>query len=372
MLTLVKQFFINILVFVLPIVNIIAQNIDYESIVKHANQTPNPVTNSTLALSNYLTASYDTEIEKAASIYFWIAKNIRYDDELAKNPRLYNETKEVVDEVMKSKSGVCQHYAELFAELARLAGLKAYVVDGYTLENGKVAPLSHAWNLINISGNWFIIDATWANAVIKGVSKRDFPREYFMIKPEESIKTHMPFDPIWQILTSPLKYDDFDAGEFHLLKGNFNYRDSINAYLVQNSIDQQKGTIRRMQNNGTFNKVIKKESLIKEKNLKTSIANQQILKYNEGIKYYNQGMGYLNQYIKLRNNRFRDKKYGKDALLNLIDSASANLKKAENNFEPIQIQDPEIKIQLKTNAANITKSKAMIVKEQEFVKQFFK
>jgi len=361
-----------LLIFILPMVNCVAQETDYDVIIKHVNQTPISARNSTKELSNYLVSPFNTEIGKFASIYYWVAKNIRYDDELAKNPRLYTDMREIISEVMKSKSGVCQHYAELFCELSRLAGLNAYVVDGYTLENGKIANVSHAWNVINIAGSWSMIDATWANAIIISKTKKGFPFTYFMVDPKESIKTHMPFDPIWQILSNPIKYDDFDVNKFALFDGNFNYKDSINAYLELNSIEQQRETIARMKNNGTFNKLVKKEFLIKEKNLNTSLSNVEIVKFNKGILYYNGGLGYLNQYIKLRNNKFKDKKYGKNAIFALIDSALVNLERAEVNFGSVKILDPEIKKQLKTNTASIAKSKALIYKEREFVKEFFK
>ncbi len=349
-----------------------AQDIDYVSVVKHVSQTPSSVTDNTTQLSNYLTAPFNTEKEKLASIYFWVAKNIRYDDELAKSPRLYLEIREVVDEVMKSKSGVCQHYAELYAELSRLAGLQVFVVDGYTLEYGKIADVSHAWNIVKLSGNWYFIDATWANAVIKSTSKKTFPQTYFMVTPEESIETHMPFDPIWQILSFPINYDQFDSGKFDLTNGDFSYKDSIALYLMQSSIDQQRESIRRMQNNGTFNKLIKREFELKQRNLNTSLSNQEILKYNKGIVYYNKGMTFFNHYIKLRNNEFKDKKYGKDTLIGLIDSSSVNLQNAEKNFAEIKMNDPEIKRQIKINTTNINKSKTMIQKERDYVKHFFK
>jgi hypothetical protein len=88
--------------------------------------------------------------------------------------------------------------------------------------------------------------------------------------------------------------------------------------------------------------------------------------------YYNGGLGYLNQYIKLRNNKFKDKKFGKNAIFALIDSAEVNLSIAEMNFESVNVLDPEIKKQLKANTSSIAKSKALIDKEREYVKEFFK
>jgi hypothetical protein len=96
------------------------------------------------------------------------------------------------------------------------------------------------------------------------------------------------------------------------------------------------------------------------------------VKYNDAIKYYNGGLGYLNKYIKLRNNKFKDKKYGKNALLALLDSASVNLQKAEKIFKIININDSNLKYQVKTNTTNIIKSQGIISKEREFVGQYFK
>lgn len=350
---------------------VFSQEIDFVQIVKHVDKTPYEIEKSTVKLSHYLTSSFSSEIQKFASIYYWVASNIRYDDEMAKNPRLYMDLKEIVIDVMQSKSGVCLHYAELFAELSRLAGLKAWVVDGYSIENGKIANFSHAWNIVYLSGKWYFIEPTWANAIIKSKRNKGFPTTYFMVEPSENIKTHMPFDPIWQGLTTPVKYEDFDAMKIEIIEGDYHFADSISAYLSLEMIGQQKATIRRMQCNGVFNSLVKREFEIKEKDLNTSISNKEILKYNKAIVYHNSGTNFLNQYISLKNNNFKSKNYNKNSINALLDSASVNLENADQLFKDVQIKDSKINSQIRLNSGNMIKSKELIKKEREYVIQYY-
>ncbi|MFN8257242.1 MAG: transglutaminase domain-containing protein [Bacteroidales bacterium] len=349
------------------------QSPDYGKIAKYVTQTPAGVVNSTSSLSKYLVKPYDNEISKFASIYYWVARNIRYNDEMAKNPILYFEVKEIVDDVMRTKSGVCQHFAELVAELSQLAGLKVYVVDGYTKENGKLVNLSHAWNVVEISGKLYISDATWANALIKSRKNNDFPETYFLMEGEEAIESHMPFDPIWQLLNSPLSYDAFDGTKTKQdIWGYFAYNDSISNYTRLDFIGKQRATIGRMTRNGTYNPVVKKEFNLKQSNLKTALNNIEILRFNEGIKEYNEGMSFVNQYIRLKNKGFKDKKYNKQNILALFDSAEVHLTKAELLFNNVKTDDVKVKNQIKTSFSTLNDVTKMIEREREYIRKNMK
>ena len=41
--------------------------------------------------------------------------------------------------------------------------------------------------------------------------------DYFMMKPEKAIKSHMPFDPLWQFLNYPITSTEFYEDEFENL-----------------------------------------------------------------------------------------------------------------------------------------------------------
>ncbi|MDR2712140.1 MAG: transglutaminase-like domain-containing protein [Clostridiales bacterium] len=57
--------------------------------------------------------------------------------------------------VLISKSGVCESFAAAFKLLADEAGLPCLVVSGYLFDN-----LPHAWNRVQIDGNWITVDPT--------------------------------------------------------------------------------------------------------------------------------------------------------------------------------------------------------------------
>ena len=76
---------------------------DFQKIINHVNKTPSNVTSSTSKLSSYLCKPYSTEKEKFAAIYYWIAKNILYDQELAAKPLYYENVDEIIVQVMSKK-----------------------------------------------------------------------------------------------------------------------------------------------------------------------------------------------------------------------------------------------------------------------------
>ena len=345
---------------------------DFQKIINHVNKTPSNVTSSTSKLSSYLCKPYSTEKEKFAAIYYWIAKNILYDQELAAKPLYYENVDEIIVQVMSKKNGVCQHYAELFARLSKHAGLKAYVVNGYTQSKGKVDDLSHAWNIIKVGSKWYFIDATWAGSTTKA-SNNQFPDQYFMVTPEENIKSKMPFDPIWQALSGPLKYDDFDTGQVYTLKkGRYNYNDSIMDYMELTQVEQHKALVRRIKSNGTFNKLVKREYSLMQENYSMLLYNIEVIKYNQGTHHYNKGMHFYNQYARTKNNKNSYLKKRKTELISMIDSASINLTKAEELFNQIKTENSsEIGAFLKKNRGTINKIAELMSKERQYVENTF-
>ncbi|MCF6241740.1 MAG: hypothetical protein L3J74_10390, partial [Bacteroidales bacterium] len=237
-------------------------SIDFEKIERYVDKTPVSKTKSTRDLSNYLTKPFDHENEKFAAIYFWVAKNIDYDVKSRYETPLYSTVEEIVHEVMRKKKGVCQHYSELFNELSKLAGLTSYVVNGYGKEFGKVMNLAHAWNVIRVNGAYYFVDATWGAGHInqEGKYERNFSLEYFMVKPEVFIDDHISFDPMWQLLKRPLYFEEFENGfDYTVKRPIFNYVDTIEQYFLLSPIEQIKSKIRRIEQNGQANRLVKFE-----------------------------------------------------------------------------------------------------------------
>lgn len=120
-----------------------------------------------------------TELEKSTAINSYIIKNTSYDYDAYEAIKLYNtsgykygwkalETKEAEDTLFNNfdyamgpdgvlllGKAVCSGYSQAYYLMASAAGLKVKVVDG--IANGR----AHVWNLVQIDGEWLVVDTTW-------------------------------------------------------------------------------------------------------------------------------------------------------------------------------------------------------------------
>ncbi len=136
-------------------------------------------------------------------------------------------------DAFKSRVGVCGDIADLFLRMAKAAGIKVDIISGYagndlTMDNFKEA--GHAWNAVYINGKWLFVDATWGmggnyrtfenvrshiehrrkvrqkkrqkNRIVD--ESRTVDDKWFLVKPEEMIKTHFPRREKQQHLKRPV------------------------------------------------------------------------------------------------------------------------------------------------------------------------
>ncbi len=109
---------------------------------------------------------------------------------------------------------------------------------GYGFDAGKkLSQNDHAWNAVKIEGKYFLADATWGAGVInhKGKYERKFNEAYFLSRPENFIYSHLPADPMWQLLSNPVSPDVFrkDTADIkNALKTEnwFSYTDTIAVF----------------------------------------------------------------------------------------------------------------------------------------------
>lgn len=139
--------------------------VEYES-----DATWNDKQNEILAKANEILSliitSGMTDQEKAIAINDYLIENGEYDYEALENKDLYgreNMNSYYYDAwtpygLLIKNIGVCASYSDAFKLLADLAGLNAIVVSGDTPGG------LHAWNKVEIDGNWLNIDATWNDA----------------------------------------------------------------------------------------------------------------------------------------------------------------------------------------------------------------
>ena len=96
----------------------------------------------------------DTQLEKAIALHDYLAINCEYDYEnyLAGSASIPARSYTAYG-VFVDKIAVCQGYALAYKLLCNKAGINCYMVTS--------DPINHAWNLIEIDGEYYQVDVTW-------------------------------------------------------------------------------------------------------------------------------------------------------------------------------------------------------------------
>ena len=110
-----------------------------------------------------------TEIERAFVLFKWMGQNIDYD---IKNFNLGKSVDCSKEGVFKTGKTVCSGYSNLFEDIALFINLKVKSVSCYAKGAGYLpgqkiyaSETNHEYNVINLEGNWYPIDSTWAQVI---------------------------------------------------------------------------------------------------------------------------------------------------------------------------------------------------------------
>ncbi len=105
-----------------------------------------------------------TELEKESIIYSYVIKNMKY-----RLRKVIGSNEEPIKTALEGK-GVCAAYAAFFKALCNVADIHAYESSGYG--KGLVLGGPHAWNMIEIEGQYYLCDPTWSDQVREGIDDR--------------------------------------------------------------------------------------------------------------------------------------------------------------------------------------------------------
>ncbi|WP_162127047.1 transglutaminase domain-containing protein [Flavobacterium phycosphaerae] len=233
----------------------------YEMIDKKMDDMPKQYENSITAIADYINQNFTSEEDKIRAAFYWTTSTISYDVASMYKPKIQT-TEEKINSALKTKKGVCMHYAEVFNAIVNQMGMKSYVVDGYTKQFGKIARLSHSWNVCTINGKWYLFDPTWGSGYVnEEVFYKKQNDAYFKPSAADFLKTHMPFDYMWQLNEKPIANDDFynDITESVDSSTSYDFAAAINEFETLSEPDKMSKQLERMEKTGLKNDFIKEK-----------------------------------------------------------------------------------------------------------------
>ena len=126
-----------------------------------------------------------TDYEKVKVVYDYVLEAFYYQKH-ATNP---DDTTNIIKErnILSGLNGngvVCDAYTMLLSKMLTSLGFDNIMVEGYVYGDGL-----HAWNLVNIDGQWYHIDSTWGDSPIAGSKERYFLTSDGVLSAEHSWDT---------------------------------------------------------------------------------------------------------------------------------------------------------------------------------------
>ncbi len=346
---------------------------DFRAVDRIMLSIPDSSTESPGQIAGYIKENYTQEADIIRAVFIWVAASISYDIENMYSVNFYESTDEVVRQTLETRKGVCMGYAYLFEAIASGAGIRNYVVSGYTRQNGYVDYLPHAWCAAEIDSAWYLFDPTWgAGHVLDEQFVAEINNQYFMARPEDLIRSHMPFDPLWQFLNYPVSFQDFNKGDFSLKKEKkyFNYLDSLIVYDKQDELDRLIASNNRINKNGTRNSLVYDRVVHNQQTIEYLINKDQVDKYNEAVNEYNEGIARLNRFINYRNNQFTPKMPDNE-ILDMVASAERSLKTAKTRLSQIEKPGRDIAMAILQLSNAIDEAMVNLNEQQAFLDKYF-
>ena len=313
------------------------QDISYDEEDRKALAISSSQTHTTADIAAYIKSNFDTDSKKVRAIYTWVAANIRYNTDSI-HPIIFEEDRDLRNaSTLRRKAGVCENYASIFNDICLKSGLRSLIVEGYTKQNGYMDRTAHAWCTVYVDNKWQLYDPTWDEDMAhRGVFTGNINYEYFQMPPEIFIQTHMPFDPMYQLLDHPITYQEFYSGNTSANhnKPYFNYTDSISAYEKQDQITKYLATATRIEENGAPTQKVNNKVNQLKMDIEIIRQDRDTLLYNSAVADYNEALAKFNTFITYRNNQFTPLKSDEEvqAIFNEVEKKIATARSRVNEI----------------------------------------
>lgn len=340
---------------------------------KKALLLPDSSSKSSDDIASYILANFNTEKEKSRAIFVWVASNIEYDIENMFAINFYEKREEKIAKPLKTRKGICENYASLFTDICTKSGIKSFVVQGYTKQNGFADYVPHAWSAALIDSSWFLFDPTWGSGYINGGKfHKKINDDYYKVIPSTLIKSHIPFDYLWQFLNYPITNQEFYEGKVQIdkTKSYFDFNDSIQVFEKQSYIDQLISSAYRIERNGVKNSLVFECLQHIKLEIERDRQNKIVNLYNSAMISLNDGINGLNDFINYRNKQFIPKKTDAE-IQNMINVTDKNLKEAKITLEQISNPDINTSTMIKQQTKSIDDAATYLAEQQNWLKIYF-
>jgi transglutaminase/protease-like cytokinesis protein 3 len=160
------------------------------------------------SVARYIAEHEADPVQRVKALHDYVADRVAYDVPAL---RTRDFPPQDAKAVFERRTAVCAGSAALLAELGRVAGIEIVVVVGDARgADGLFDGTGHAWNAINLGGRWYLADPTWDAGHVDGDRfVKEYETGYLLAPPEVFVASHMPDDPKWQLLSTPLSQGDF-------------------------------------------------------------------------------------------------------------------------------------------------------------------
>ena len=324
---------------------------------------PREFTHSSGEIADYLRKNNSSDVRFAEAAYDWVADNLRYDTDSMYYFNWSADFDTQVAGTLRRRKGVCENYSALFKDILAKGNISAFVVHGYSKPAGRLNPVGHAWVAALLEGKWWLFDPTWDAGAQNN--------RYFMRDPESFIATHMPYDPLWQLLPHPYTHAEYkrskNAASVKLPPQNV--RDSVANFLLLDSMARLQASGIRMLEAGIEDNDLKlwyaynsmKISIIKEAGYKSS--------YDEAIGFLNKAVASLNEFITHRNNNFKPEKNAEQISAPLT-AAKDNYAKAIAYFNRLKTEPDNYQYDPSWLEESLQKLQKKIADQEVFLQSF--
>lgn len=159
------------------------------------------------AVARFIAAREKDPFQRVKALHDWVVTRLHYDHaSLEPTQRKPQDAQSV----FVNRLGVCEGYARLLVALGKVSGDNiVFVVGDVRNDDGRQAPIGHAWNAVELAGQWYLIDATWDDPTEAGKVTEHYRTDYLFIPPSVAIFDHFPEQARWQLLAKPLARGDF-------------------------------------------------------------------------------------------------------------------------------------------------------------------